>query len=53
MEPNVFLRYIVKGIVYVLNNFGDEQYPSNNVNPWCLIIQLMKVLVSLLVHKVM
>jgi len=31
--------------------FWHEQYPSNSVDPWCLIkkIQLMKVLVSLLV----
>jgi hypothetical protein len=27
MEPNVFLGYIVWGIISVLNNFEDEQYP--------------------------
>jgi hypothetical protein len=37
MGPNVFLRYLTRGIVNVLNSFGHDQYPSNNVNPWCLI----------------
>jgi hypothetical protein len=39
MEPNVFMGYSARGIANVLNNFGHEQYPSNNVNPWCLIIK--------------
>jgi hypothetical protein len=39
MEPKVFLGYPAKGIADVLNSFGHEQYPSNNVNPWCLIIE--------------
>jgi hypothetical protein len=25
-------------IVSVLSSFGHEQYPSNSVHPWCLII---------------
>ncbi len=27
----------MKGLASVLNFFGHEQYPSNNINPWCLI----------------
>jgi len=27
------------GIANVLNSFGYEQYPSNSVDPWCLIIK--------------
>jgi hypothetical protein len=38
MEPNVFLGYPVKGIVDVLNSFAHE-YPSNSVDPWCVIIE--------------
>jgi len=54
MEPNVFLGYPTRGIANVLNNFGHEQYSSNSVDPWCLIIKyphytLMRILVSLLV----
>jgi len=54
MEPNVFLGYLAKGIANVLNSFGHQQYPSNSINPWCLIIKyfhytLMSILVSLLV----
>jgi hypothetical protein len=38
MEPNVFSRYLVWGIVGVLSSFGHEQYPSkNDVDPWCLM----------------
>jgi hypothetical protein len=37
MKPNVFLGYPTKGIVGVLNSFGHEHYPSNSINPWCLI----------------
>jgi len=38
MEPNVFLRYIARGIASVLNSFGHEQYPSkSDINPWCLV----------------
>jgi hypothetical protein len=29
----------MKGIVGVLCNFEHEQYPSNNVNPLCLITE--------------
>jgi len=32
MEPNVFLGYLEKGITSVLNSFGHEQYPSNNLD---------------------
>jgi hypothetical protein len=39
MEPNVFLGYLMKGIADVLNNFGHEQYPSNSVDQWCVIIE--------------
>jgi len=39
MELDVFLKYLVKGIAYVLSSFGHEQYPSNNVDPLCLIIK--------------
>jgi hypothetical protein len=39
MEPNVFLGYLIRGIVGVLNSFAHEQYPSNKVNPWCLITE--------------
>ncbi len=42
MEPNVFLGYpvrLAKGIADVLNTFDHEQYSSNNINPWCLIIE--------------
>ncbi len=37
MEPNVFPTYPKKGIAGVLSSFGHEQYPSNNINAWCLI----------------
>ncbi len=39
MQPNVFLGYLVRAIVGVLSSFGHEQYPSNSVNPSCLIIK--------------
>jgi hypothetical protein len=39
MEPNVSMRYLTRGITDVLSSFGHEQYPSNNVDPWCLIIK--------------
>jgi hypothetical protein len=29
--------YPTRGIVNVLSSFGHEQYPSNNINAWCLI----------------
>ncbi len=38
MEPNVFLRYPMRGIIGVLSSFRQEQYPSkSDINPWCLI----------------
>jgi hypothetical protein len=27
----------MKGIIGVLCNFEDEHYPSNSIDPWCLI----------------
>jgi hypothetical protein len=39
MEPNVFPGQRMRGIIGVLCSFDDEQYPSNNINPWCLIIE--------------
>jgi hypothetical protein len=39
MEPNVFLGQLIRGIVGVLCHFEHEQYPSNSVDPWCLIIE--------------
>jgi hypothetical protein len=38
MDPNVFMGYLTRGITCVLNSFVHEQYPSNNVDPWCLNI---------------
>jgi hypothetical protein len=29
----------MRGIACVLYSFEDEQYPSNSVNPWCLITE--------------
>ncbi len=29
----------MRGIASVLCSFEDEQYPSNRVDPWCLIIE--------------
>ncbi len=46
MEPNVFLGKLIKGITNVLCNFEDEQYPSNNVDPWCFQCNTMRVLHS-------
>jgi hypothetical protein len=37
MERNVFLGYPTRGIASVLSSFGHEQYPSNNIDLWCLI----------------
>ncbi len=53
MEPNVFLGHLTKGITSVLNRFGHEQYPSNNIDQnklthgFYLQNTLMRVLVSL------
>jgi len=41
MEPNVFLGQLIKGAIGVLYSFEDEQYPSNNVDPWCLITKYL------------
>ncbi len=32
MEPNVFLKYLTKGTIGVMNSFGYEKCPSNNVD---------------------
>jgi hypothetical protein len=32
MEPNIFLGCHRKGVASVLNNFENEQYPSNNID---------------------
>jgi hypothetical protein len=38
MEPNVFMGYLVWGIVGVLSSFGHEKYPfKSDIDPWCLI----------------
>jgi len=38
VKPNVFMGYPMRGIVGVLNSFGDEQYRSkSNMDSWCLI----------------
>jgi len=37
MEPMYFLGQPMRGIVGVLCSFKDEHYPSNSLNPWCLI----------------
>ncbi len=49
MEPNVFMGQPMKGIVGVLCNFEDEQYPSNNIDPWCLIIEYLSEGIGFLV----
>jgi hypothetical protein len=41
MQPNVFLGYLMKGIASLLSIFGHEQYPSNSVDLWCLIIEYL------------
>jgi hypothetical protein len=32
MEPNVFMGYLEKGIASVMNSFGHEHYPCDNLN---------------------
>jgi hypothetical protein len=32
VEPNVFLGYLERGIVGVLNSFEYEKYPSNSLD---------------------
>jgi hypothetical protein len=34
-------RLTYKGIISVLCSFEHEQYPSNIVGPWCLIIEYL------------
>jgi hypothetical protein len=38
MEPNRLMGQPMKGIISVLCSFEDEHYPSNSIDPWCLII---------------
>jgi hypothetical protein len=37
MQPNVFMGQPMRDIAGVLCSFEDEHYPSNNIDPWCLI----------------
>jgi hypothetical protein len=39
MKTNVFMGYLMRGIINVLSSFGHEQYHSNKIDPWCLIIE--------------
>jgi hypothetical protein len=32
MEPNVFMKYLKRGIAGVLSSFGHDQYPFDNLN---------------------
>jgi hypothetical protein len=32
MEPNVFMGYLVRGIIGVLSSFGHEQYPFESLD---------------------
>jgi hypothetical protein len=41
MEPIVFMGQVIRGIVGVLCSFEQEQYLSNNVDPWCLITKYL------------
>jgi hypothetical protein len=49
IKPNVFLGNFIRGIVGVLCSFEDEQYPSNSVNPWCLITKYLNEGIGFLV----
>jgi hypothetical protein len=48
MEPNVFWGQ-PRRIGGVLCSFEDEHYPSNSVDPWCLIIEYPNEGISFLV----
>ncbi len=48
MEPTIFLGQLIRGIVGVLCNFEHEQYPSNSVDPWCLIIEYLNDIIVFL-----
>jgi hypothetical protein len=39
----------MKGIAIVLCSFEHDQYPSNNVDPWCLIIEYFNVGIGFIV----
>jgi hypothetical protein len=49
MEPNVFMGYFTHGIACVLSSFGHEQYPSNNIDPPCLITKYLNEGIGFLV----
>ncbi len=49
MNSNVFIGQPMRGIVNVLCSFEDEQYPSNNINPWFLIIKYVSEGIGFLV----
>ncbi len=49
MELNVFMGQPMRNIVGILCSFEDEQYPSNNIDPWCLIIKYRNEGIGLLV----
>jgi hypothetical protein len=49
MKAYVFMGQPMKGIVSVLCSFEDEQYPSNIINPWCLILEYLNEGIGFLV----
>jgi hypothetical protein len=49
MKLNVFLGYLTRGVVGVLNSFVHEQYPSNKIDPWHLIIEYSNEAIDFLV----
>jgi hypothetical protein len=38
----------MRGIACVLCSFEDDQYPSNSVDPWCLIIEYLNECINFL-----
>jgi hypothetical protein len=49
MALNVFSGQLIRGIVGVLCHFEHEQYPSNNVDPWCLTTEYLNEGIGFLV----
>jgi len=50
MEPNVFLKYLVRGIACVLNSFRHEQYLyKSDIYLWCLSIEYLNEGIGFLV----
>jgi hypothetical protein len=41
IKPNVFIGQPMRGIVGVLCSFEIEHYPSNSIDPWCLIAKYL------------